>query len=491
MNLRELLSSLYTYKHTNGDLDIEIKGIETDSRKVKPGYLFVAVKGYTVDGYDFIPSALSRGAVAVLGERTHPESGVSIEVKDIRRALALLADRFYGQPTQTLKAIGVTGTNGKTTITHLVEKILTDYSLPTGIIGTIQMRFGEYQEEVKNTTPEALDLQRMFAYMEGNGATHACIEVSSHALEMGRVWGCNFGTAIFTNLTQDHLDYHHTMENYRFAKSLLFSGLGNAYHSEQRKVAILNIDDAASTFFRQVTAAEVITYGIDQEADVRAVNVVIHDSGTNYTLETYLGSIDIEMKMVGKFSVYNALAATAACLVEGVPLESIKQSLESIGGVRGRFERVDVGQNFTVIVDYAHTPDSLENVLKTAQEFVKGKIYCIVGCGGDRDRTKRPIMARIALNHADFTVFTSDNPRSEDPNAIIEEMVAGVCDQSGRYISIVQRKEAIEYMVSIAEQGDCIIIAGKGHETYQIIKDQVLPFDDKEIASVAILNRIK
>lgn len=493
MKLRELLTSLAIYD-TKGDLDLEIYGIETDSRKIKPGYLFVALRGFTVDGHRFIKQAEANGAVAFLVEEEQENQCVQIKVSDTKRSLAFLADKFYGSPTSKLRVIGVTGTNGKTTITHLVEKILTDADYPTGIVGTIQMRMGDYTEEVKNTTPESLELQRMFSLMLERGATHACIEASSHALELGRVWGCQVKTAIFTNLTQDHLDYHQTMENYRDAKSLLFSQLGNTYSDKHHRFAILNKDDPQYEFFAKVTPVQLISYGIHAEADVMAHDIHIGASGTEFTLRTYAGTVPISMKLVGKFSVYNILAATAACLAEGVPLSVIKKSIESVQGVPGRFERVDAGQKFAVIVDYAHTPDSLENVLKTAREFIPNNIYCVVGCGGDRDRTKRPIMARIAAQYADYAIYTSDNPRSEDPQQILDDMVAGLSgmtSDSSKYTSMVDRKKAIEHAISLANEGDCVIIAGKGHETYQIIKDHVLPFDDRVVALVAIQAGIK
>lgn len=492
MKLRDLLSSLRIHQ-VKGDLDTEIYGIETDSRKVKEGYLFIALRGFTVDGHNFIPQAAAKGAVAFVVESEMEVPGVSIQVPDSRKALAILADKFYEHPTGKLDLIGVTGTNGKTTVTHLVEKIMTDYGALTGIIGTIQMKIGDYVEGVKNTTPESIELQHMLAFMVDKGAKYACIEVSSHALEMGRVWGCDFKTAIFTNLTQDHLDYHETMENYRWAKSLLFSQLGNGYQGKE-KCAILNMDDPATEYYRKVTAAQVITYGIDHKADVQAKDIVITGSGTTFTLSTVQGEISLSVHLIGKFNVYNCLAAAAACLVEGVPLSLIKQSLESIEGVNGRFERVNEGQDFTVIVDYAHTPDSLENVLKTAKEFTKGKLYCIVGCGGDRDRTKRPVMAQIAAKYADHAIFTSDNPRSEDPDAILGDMVAGLDSKiigQEKFTTITDRKKAIQYAISLAKQGDCILIAGKGHETYQIINGNTLPFDDRQVASVAILDVIK
>ncbi|WNC12826.1 UDP-N-acetylmuramoyl-L-alanyl-D-glutamate--2,6-diaminopimelate ligase [Brevibacillus brevis] len=486
MFLRDLLMPLLPVTIT-GDDSMEITGLTADSRQVQPGCLFVCLTGYTVDGHSFAAQAVQQGAVAVLSERDLDVPATVVKVPDTRRAMAMLADRFYGSPTRELKLIGVTGTNGKTTTTHLIDKILRDRQRVTGLIGTIHMRIGDVTEDVKNTTPDALDLQKSFRRMRDVNTEYAIIEVSSHALEMGRVRGCDVHTAVFTNLTQDHLDYHKTMENYRYAKSLLFSQLGNSYDPDRLKTAVLNADDDASKLYATVTPARVITYGIDQEADVRATDIEITSKGTSFTAQTFAGSVRMNLKLMGKFNVYNALAATAVALAENVPLEAIKNSLESVPGVNGRFEAVDAGQPFAVLVDYSHTPDSLENALATVKEFAKQRIFCIVGCGGDRDRTKRPIMARIATKYADHSVLTSDNPRSEDPQAIIDDMLAGLDEvEQERYTAVVDRREAIHFAVSKAQPGDVILIAGKGHETYQIIKDQVLPFDDREVAREAI-----
>ncbi|MBN6185942.1 UDP-N-acetylmuramoyl-L-alanyl-D-glutamate--2,6-diaminopimelate ligase [Aneurinibacillus sp. BA2021] len=493
MQLEELVAPLALQKGA-GDMKTEITGIEIDSRRVKPGDLFICLPGFTVDGHDFVDKAVSQGAAAVLAQRPVETTVPVIYVPDTRRAMAVLADRFYGQPTHQLHVIGVTGTNGKTTTTHLIERILEEAGHPTGVIGTIEMRMGKEVREVKNTTPEALELHRSFRWMKDLGAEYAAIEVSSHALDMGRVRGVRFVTAVFTNLTQDHLDYHKTMENYQQAKGLLFSQLGNEYDRERMKYAVLNADDPASEYFARITPAQVITYGIHQDADVRAKNIEITARGTAFTLETFAGSVDVALHMIGNFNVYNVLAAAAACLVEGISLEQMKRTLEKIEGVRGRFERVDAGQDYTVIVDYAHTPDSLENVLKTVREFAKGNVYCIVGCGGDRDRTKRPIMASIAARYADRAIITSDNPRSEEPQAIIDDMVEGLIADGvskERYTTYVDRREAIRETIHSANPEDVILIAGKGHETYQILKDKTIHFDDKEEAYQAILEKKK
>jgi UDP-N-acetylmuramoyl-L-alanyl-D-glutamate--2,6-diaminopimelate ligase len=487
MRLKDLFSRVLI-KRFVGDEFVEIKGLQTDSRKVQPGDLFVCVQGLTVDGHRFAQDAVANGAVAVVLEKDVelPESVTKVFVTDSRRVMAIVADAFYGQPTLSLGLIGVTGTNGKTTITNLVEKILSDRGKKTGLIGTIHMRCGEYTEKTPNTTPEAVELQRYFRRMLDLGAQYAVIEVSSHALEQGRVRGCNFRTVIFTNLTHDHLDFHKTMESYRDAKGLLFEQLGNTYEDSRPKAAVLNADDEASAYYAKRTAAQVVTYGIHNEADVRAREIVLRPDGCSFVAETFAGNVALDLRMTGIFNVYNALAALAACLLEGLPLEEIKESLEAFEGVRGRFEPVYSGQNFSVIIDYAHNPDGLKNVLKTAKDFTKGRLICVVGCEGDRDREKRGVMATIAAEYADLAVLTSDNTRSEDPEAIVHEMYLGLVKNKvpeDRYVLIVDRRDAIQHALHHAREDDCIIIAGKGHETVQIVKDnQAIPFDDREVA---------
>uniref|UniRef100_UPI0004701B25 UDP-N-acetylmuramoyl-L-alanyl-D-glutamate--2, 6-diaminopimelate ligase n=1 Tax=Paenibacillus zanthoxyli TaxID=369399 RepID=UPI0004701B25 len=340
----------------------------------------------------------------------------------------------------------------------------------------------------------SLELQRSLNDMVSSGVQCCVMEVSSHALEQGRVKGTDFRTAIFTNLTQDHLDYHHTMEEYRAAKGLFFSRLGNVISpwKEERKYAVLNADDAASSYFTAQTAAEVITYGIDNEANVRASQISITAKGTSFHVDTFRGEADISLKMVGKFNVYNALAAISAALLEEVPLADIKASLESVPGVSGRVESVDEGQPYAVVVDYAHTPDGLENVLRTVREFAEGKVLTVFGCGGDRDRTKRPLMGKISAKYSDVILVTSDNPRTEDPAAILKDIEAGLIEDSvdsSRYELIVDRREAIVKAIDMASPGDVVLIAGKGHETYQLIGGAVLDFDDRIVAQEAIRGR--
>ncbi|WP_274651858.1 UDP-N-acetylmuramoyl-L-alanyl-D-glutamate--2,6-diaminopimelate ligase [Paenibacillus humicola] len=489
MRLTQLASLLITARLEGGDA--EIAGIQTDSRRVEPGDLFICLPGYTQDGHDFAPQAAQRGAAAFVAERPLPVDAPQLIVKSSRLAMAVLSDHFFGHPSRKMKLIGVTGTNGKTTTTYLIERILADAGKAAGVIGTVEMRYGGRSFPMSGTTPEALELQRSLAAMADAGTEYCAMEVSSHALEQGRAKGCRYRSAIFTNLTQDHLDYHGTMERYADAKGLLFSRLGNEYAetAEERSYAVMNADDPASERMAQLTAAEIITYGVDAPADVRASNIRITARGTSFRLDSFRGSADITLRMAGKFNVYNALAALCAALIEGIPLESAKRSLEAVPGVPGRVESVDAGQPFAVIVDYAHTPDGLENVLRAVKEFAAGRVICVFGCGGDRDRTKRPIMGQIAARYADRIIVTSDNPRTEDPGKILLDIEAGLKADSvpeERYELLVDRREAIQKAVEMAGPDDVVLIAGKGHETYQLIGGVTHDFDDREVAKAAI-----
>ncbi|WLD95063.1 UDP-N-acetylmuramoyl-L-alanyl-D-glutamate--2,6-diaminopimelate ligase [Alkalihalobacillus sp. AL-G] len=479
MKLRTLIERLAVYQLLN-DSNPEITGIEMDSRRVEPGNLFVCVKGERFDGHLFVEDVVKMGASAIVAEKEIETTVPVIVVKDTRRVLSLLSDRFFNQPTKKLHLIGITGTNGKTTTSHLMDRILQDQRKRTGIIGTIEMRINDVPYPVSNTTPESPVLQKAFAQMVEEKVDTAVMEVSSHALHMGRVRGCDYDIAVFTNLTQDHLDYHQSMDQYLQAKGLLFSQLGNTYDNKNIKMAILNNDDPASEEFKRMTAAQIMTYGIDRPSDISAKNIKITGHGTEFELQTLTGNYQVNMKLIGKFSVYNILAAISAGIASGLDEQKMVDTIEQLEGVPGRFEVVDEGQPFTVIVDYAHTPDSLRNVLQTVQEFAKGKIFVVVGCGGDRDRSKRPQMAKIAIDYSDYAIFTSDNPRTEEPEQILNDMEKGVAGQA--FISIVDRKSAIEYAINQAEANDIIVIAGKGHETYQIIGEETFDFDDREVA---------
>lgn len=483
MRLQELLKHLHPLIPFSGE-NPKITSVENDNRKVQKGSLFICIKGYTVDGHDFAKEAVKTGAVAVIAERPLSLDVPVVIVQDTNRAMAVLADAFYEHPTKRLHLIGITGTNGKTTTSHLIETILADAGKKMGLIGTMYTKIDDKILKTKNTTPESLTLQKTFKQMVDSKVDSAVIEVSSHALDLGRVHGCDFNIAVFTNLTQDHLDYHITMEEYKRSKGLLFSQLGNSFDIQYPKFAVLNMDDPATEMFRKSTAAHIISYGIDNTADFQAKNIQMASSGTTFDLILSHHRYPVKMKLIGKFSVYNVLASIATAYVSGISIDDIIQTIESVEGVTGRFEVIDAGQDFSVIVDYAHTPDSLENVLKTIQQFAKKKVIVLIGCGGDRDRKKRPLMAKIACQYATDLVLTSDNPRSEDPLDILKEMEEGV--QGKKYSIIPDRKEAILSAVHMASTGDVILIAGKGHETYQIVGNHVFDFDDRLVARTAI-----
>ncbi|WDL97450.1 UDP-N-acetylmuramoyl-L-alanyl-D-glutamate--2,6-diaminopimelate ligase [Alicyclobacillus sp. ALC3] len=495
MRLSELASA-YVKAHVIGDAVIEFLDITTDSRRVQPGSLFIALRGYTVDGHAYVQDAVRAGAVAVMVEMPFDSLNCAqLVVPDTRLASAVAAAWFYNHPSERLSVIGVTGTNGKTTTTHLIERVLRDAGHQTGLLGTIGKRIGDVTVDVANTTPEAVELQSVLAEMVAADCQYAVMEVSSHALEERRVAGTRFRTAVFTNLTQDHLDFHGTMDNYRAAKGKLFSRLGNTYAADPRLMerAVLNADDAATAYLLAQSVHESITYGIEQSADVRASAVNVQAGGVSFHVALFTGEeADVTLQLTGRFNVYNALAAIAVGAIEGLPLARMVASLESVAGIPGRLERVVAGQSFTVLVDYSHTPDSLENALQTVREFATGRVLCVVGCGGDRDRGKRPLMAEVAARYSDLTLLTSDNPRTEDPVRILDDMEAGVKGKSlrpgGRYQRITDRREAIEKAVAEAKGDDVILIAGKGHETYQIIGRVKHHFDDREVAAQALVS---
>lgn len=478
MKLSTLIKPLIV-KQERGDMSTEISGIQIDSREVKPGDLFIARPGFTVDGHDFIDQAMENGAVALLVQKEVSAPIPTVVVPDTQRVLSMIAANFYRYPSKELKIIGVTGTNGKTTTTHLIERILSTID-HAGIIGTTGIKIYNDTYPIPNTTPESSELQKVFRMMRNRGLQYVAMEVSSHALDLGRTRGIDFDIAVFTNLTQDHLDYHQTMEKYREAKGLLFSQLGNDYDDAKRKIAILNADDSSSPYFARITTAQLITYGLSESAMVRADQIRITAQGTSFRLHTFKGSIDIDWQLLGKFNVYNALAAASVALCCGCTLEQIREGLEKTPVVDGRFEQVESHQPFTVLVDYAHTPDSLENALSTVQEFAQQRVICVVGCGGDRDRSKRPLMAKVVEKYSDLMVITSDNPRSEPPEKIIDDMLQGLTKDD--YVVRIDRKEAIEFAIEQAKPGDVVLIAGKGHETYQEIQGIRYDFDDREVA---------
>jgi UDP-N-acetylmuramoyl-L-alanyl-D-glutamate--2,6-diaminopimelate ligase len=460
---------------------VEITGLSYDSRTVGPGQLFVAIPGFKADGARFAQEALVKGAAAVVAEKAlFLDDPRIISCPNARCALAILADRFYGHPSGKLKVVGITGTNGKTTTTYLIRSILKQAGERTGLIGTIRYLIGEESYIAPNTTPESLDLQRLLAGMVEERVSTVVMEVSSHGLALERVKGCEFKVAVFTNLTQDHLDFHPTMEDYLLAKLRLFEIL------EKGNIAVVNADDPiAERVIQAASKAGIITYGLSGRARVRAKAIFLSQKGTEFVVTWEEGQIPVKLKLPGKHNVYNALAAFGAGLALGFSNGLLVKGLESLEGVSGRFELVDEGQPFAVIVDYAHTPDALERLLSAVREITRGRVLCVFGCGGDRDRKKRPMMGRIATNMAGYTIITSDNPRTEDPEVIVKEIEEGVVPGS-QYEIVLDRKAAIRRGMDLTREGDSVVIAGKGHEDYQILGTAKIHFDDREIVREAL-----
>ncbi len=467
---------------TRGDLAVQFSQVCYDSRQVKPGSLFVCIPGLKSDGHAFAEQAVSRGAVALIVERFLDLPVSQLKVNNARQALGRAAAALYDRPADRLRMCGVTGTNGKTTVTHLIEHIMARTGNTPGIIGTLGARIGSDQFPGKRTTPEASDLQELLAEMVNRGCTYAIMEVSSHALDLYRVEGCEYDVAVFTNLSQDHLDYHLTMQDYLAAKTKLFSSLGGETKKSGKKFAVINGDDPVAVQLLALTPVRAVTYGTTPGVDYRARAIRNQVNGVEFEVLFPGGVQRLKLKTPGRFTVYNALAAFAVGVEEGLAPAKVAAALAEIDGVPGRFELVDEGQPFSLVVDYAHTPDGLENVLKTARDCVEGRVLTVFGCGGDRDRTKRPIMGAMAAKYSDLSIITSDNPRSEQPEAIIAEVEGGFAGSTSEYISVPDRRAAILLACSKARAGDIVLIAGKGHENYQLIKDQVLPFDDRRVA---------
>lgn len=478
MTLRELVKALQPIR-IDGSLDRQVTGIVYDSRRVTPGLLFVAVPGQNTDGHQYIPEAISRGAVAVVSERNgYPTTRVTrILVSDAREALARLAAAFYGHPSSRLQVLGVTGTNGKTTVAFMVKTLLEAAGCSSGLLGTVRYEIGERVIPASRTTPEAVEIQAMLAQMERAGCRACVMEVSSHALDQKRVLGVDFDVAIFTNLTQDHLDWHGTMENYYAAKEKLFRSSGGG----KKQTAVINIDDAyGGRLVERSDCAVKLTYGLSEAAQLRAVDIELGPDGCHFRVEGGGEPWRMRLPLIGRHNVYNALAAVGAALALRVPATAIRQALEGMAPVPGRLERVECGQPFTVLVDYAHTDDALRNVLRTLKEITSGRLLLVFGCGGSRDKGKRPKMGRVAAELASLTLITSDNPRKESPEDIAAQIVAGYREvRADGLVVELDRRRAIEEILRQAQPGDTVLLAGKGHETYQEFKDTVVPFDDR------------
>jgi UDP-N-acetylmuramoyl-L-alanyl-D-glutamate--2,6-diaminopimelate ligase len=466
MTLRELMG--------NGAPEVEISGLAYTSTSVTPGALFFCVPGFTRDGHDFAPDAVERGAAALVCQRPLGLGVPEVIVDDVRAAMGPAAAMFFGDPTAELPVVGITGTNGKTTTAFLVRHLLEAAGRQCGLLGTVKRVVGGVEEEVERTTPEAIDLQATFRRMLDGGDRGCAMEVSSHALELGRVSGIRFACKVFTNLTQDHLDFHETMDAYFAAKRRLFDEPGPA---------VVNVDD---DYGRRLAAEldDVVTFAVDREADYRAREVSFDVNGSSFTCSTPAGSLEVRSPLPGLFNVQNALAAIAAVRTLGVE----EVGLEDFGRVPGRFEPVDEGQDFGVLVDYAHTPDSLENVLRAAREVTTGTLHVVFGAGGDRDRGKRPLMGEVASRLADRVLVTSDNPRSEDPESIVDQIMAGAGPDADRE---VDRRRAIASAIEDAGPGDVVVIAGKGHEQGQEFEGgRKEPFDDVTVAREALRERL-
>ncbi|MCL6507776.1 MAG: UDP-N-acetylmuramoyl-L-alanyl-D-glutamate--2,6-diaminopimelate ligase [Bryobacteraceae bacterium] len=461
-----------------------VAGLDYDSRRIGAGFLFFAFPGARHDGRQYAREALERGAVAVVSPLPAPEGfrGPWIEVEHGRAALAVAARNFYGAPDERLRLTGITGTNGKTTTSFLIDAVLRAAGKTTALIGTIEYRLADEVRPAVNTTPESLDIFRLLAELERRGGTHATMEVSSHALALGRVYGFRFHTAVFTNLTRDHLDFHGTMEEYFAAKCRLFEGAG----APPPQVAAVNADDPWSRRIPVSARTRLLRYAIESEADVRPENLVCSSSGLRFDVGYGGRRLRLESALLGRANVYNILAACCAAFSCEVEPEALVRGIAACRSIPGRFERVEQGQPFLVVVDYAHTDDALRNLIQMARQVVPGRIITVFGCGGDRDRAKRPLMGAVAGQLSDFVVLTSDNPRSEDPLAIMRDTRAGLEPYPTPFIEEPDRAKAIHRAIREAQPGDAVLIAGKGHETYQVLGDRVIPFDDREVARAVL-----
>ena len=481
MNLEQVLAGVRLKSLIpDAALHLEVAGLDYDSRRVEPGFLFFAFAGARADGRRFAHSAMERGALGVLSELPKPDDfeGLWIEVEHGRQALAIAAKRFTDAPDERLCLTGITGTNGKTTTAFLTDAILRSSGKITALVGTIEYRLASEVLPAVNTTPESLDLYRLLQKLEQAGGSHATMEVSSHALALGRVYGITFHTTVFTNLTRDHLDFHHSMEDYFAAKALLFRPEGAA----APRWAVINHDDSYGREIRTLPETHVVRYGFDEGAGMRASGLRMGFEGLHFTVEYGGESIPVSSPLIGRINAYNIMASCGVALSYGMEWDAIRRGIEECRAVPGRFERVDSGQPFMVVVDYAHTDDALKNVIEVARGLKPQRVITLFGCGGDRDRTKRPLMGMAAGQASDFVVLTSDNPRSEDPLDIINDALVGLRRYDTPHVVEPDREKGIVAALKEARPGDIVILAGKGHEPYQVLNDRTISFDDREVA---------
>ena len=489
MKLSDLLSALKEEK-TKGSVDIDISGLAYDSRSVKPGDIFVAIPGFKLDGSQFAASAMEKGAKAVVLEKDIDLSAntTKVIVPNARIALAEISSAFYGYPSRSLKMIGITGTNGKTTISYIIEEILRRAGHKVGIIGTVEARIEGKGIPLKLTTPESVELQELLARMLKEGVTHVIMEVSSHSLELYRTHSCEFDVAIYTNLTHDHLDFHGNMQNYLKAKLKLFEKLGKGYKKDV--TGIVNVDDPFGKRVMTYIDGNILSYGAINNANLRASNVEMNMDRMSFDIEAFEGKFRLSTSLLGVYNAYNIMAAILCGKVFGLSYEQMKRSVEELKYIPGRFERVNAGQKFPVIVDFAHSPDSILKLLETVRPLTKGKLILVFGCPGDRDRTKRPVMGDIAVKLADFTFITTDDPHTELPDKIIAEIETGVVGAGGEYgknyLKIEDRKTAIEQALHMAAADDTVVIAGRGHERFQDYNGVKIAIDDREVVREAI-----
>lgn len=484
MNLHQLLDRVEVVNVTGQTA--EVSSVAYDSRTVKPGALFVAMSGAKTDGNRFVSEAIARGAVAIVSQQP-PAAEVRtnvawVQAKDARKALATVAANYYGRPADALQLVGITGTKGKTTTAYVVDSILRAAGKKCGLFGTVEYRTPAGTREATTTTPESLELQNFLAEVRDAGGTHAAFEVSSHAVALDRVWGCRFAVAVYTNLDRDHLDFHQTMENYFAAKRGLFEGTGQG----APEVAVINTDDAHGAKLLGL-AKRTLTYGLKNGADLNTKKVRLDFSGIEFTAQTPAGKIEVRSPLVARVNVYNLLAAIGAAIGLGIETPAIEAGIRSLANVPGRFERVDAGQQFLVVVDYAHTGDSAASLIETARELnPNGRILIVFGCGGERDRARRPLMGEAVGRGSHRVILTTDNPRSEDPRNIINDIVVGLQKAGADYVVIEDRAEAIHRAVAEAQPGDIVLLVGKGHERYQILADRALPWSDAAEAKKAL-----